>query len=117
MSLNRFFALSLAMIPATAVAGESHCQATHAGSRLASVTLFDGPPSERADLMPDTVSGRHGNGRSDWDIAYIFQAGRRLFVRCEYGPQVHAIIFEPDTRARKCVYRRYATGHRSLACK
>jgi hypothetical protein len=89
-------------MPVTALAGEIRCPNIHEGSLLRTVTLFDGPPSEHADLMPDTFHESKNETQSKWDVAYIFKAGRQLFVECEYGPKVSMVILEPEPSTYKC---------------
>ncbi|WP_146101974.1 STY0301 family protein [Rhodopila globiformis] len=53
------------MLAGSALAGEAGCPEVHAGAHLVTVTLYDGPPDEHADLMPDTVHESKGETRSD----------------------------------------------------
>jgi hypothetical protein len=41
------------------------------------LTVFDGPPSEQASLVPDSS----GKDHSSWDLGYIYDAGRSVWVR------------------------------------
>jgi hypothetical protein len=76
MLLNRVSVLLLAALPILAFGGESVCPKTNNGAHLSSVSVFDGPPDEHADLIPDTYRERIGVGTSTWDVAYIFTSGR-----------------------------------------
>ena len=79
--------------------------------------MYDGPPSERADLMPDSFHGTKRVGRSEWDVAYIFRAGRRLYVSCDYGPTIAAVVKEPPTTTTTCVLLSHRDGNVSLSCQ
>jgi hypothetical protein len=101
----------------SAFADEVGCPKTHAGAPLVTVTLFDGPPSEHADLMPDTVHESNSGSKSEWDVAYIFEAGRRLFVECQYGPKITPVIIEPSPSTSKCEFLSQGVGKKSLVCR
>jgi hypothetical protein len=116
-SLIKVLFLTLATAPTSALAGETGCPRIHAGSKLTTVTLFDGPPSEHADLMPDSFR-KIGNGsQSGWDVAYIFEAGRQLFVECQYGPKVSTVILEPGPSTYKCEFLSRGEKNVSLTCQ
>jgi hypothetical protein len=116
-SLIRVLFVMLATAPISVLAGETVCPRIHEDSQLTSVTLFDGPPSEHADLMPDSFR-KVGNGtRSGWDVAYIFEAGRQLFVECQYGPKVSPVILEPGPSAYKCEFLSRGAKNVSFTCQ
>jgi hypothetical protein len=115
--LIRAAVVALAAAPVSVFAVEIHCPTTHAGSQLTTVTLFDGPPSEHADLEPDTFHQSKGGSRSEWDVAYIYQAGRHLFVECQYGPKASAVILEPGPSTYKCEFLSEGAKSVSLSCQ
>jgi hypothetical protein len=115
--LIRAAIVALAAAPVSVSAGEIRCPTTHAGSQLTTVTLFDGPPSEHADLEPDTFHQSKGGSRSEWDVAYIYQAGRHLFVECQYGPEAPAVILEPEPSTSKCEFQSKGVEGVSLVCQ
>jgi hypothetical protein len=115
--LIRVVVLVLAVPPALALADEVRCPKIHAGSQLTDVTLFDGPPSERADLMPDTSHETKNGSQSKWDVAYIFKAGRQLFVECQYGPKGSTVILEPKPSTDKCEFLSQRDKTVSLTCQ
>jgi hypothetical protein len=67
--------MALAVLASAAVVS---CPAAAHGHRLATVQVFDGPPSERADLEPDG---------SVWDLKAIrpTSSPKGLFLVCGYG--------------------------------
>src|ERR1700722_15542738 len=101
--LNRLGIAALDLLPAVASAEEVRCPAANAGAQLATVVLFDGPPSEHADLMPDRYRKGKSGGQSDWNVTYIFKAGRHLFVECQYGAKIPSIVLEA-TAAGLCTF-------------
>jgi len=55
---------------------------TIAGQTLVYIDIFDGPPEDQADLVPDEQKSAGGKGLSVWQL----EAGARgLFVKCGYG--------------------------------
>ena len=117
-SLNRaVLVLILAGAPLVAAAGETRCPAHRAGDRLSSVSLFDGPPSEHADLAPDSSRRDKLGRRSTWDVAYIFQQGRKLFVVCRYDRHSQDILLSPPQSTRKCEYRVRPHDNNLLICR
>jgi hypothetical protein len=78
MSLNELL-LSIALLFSLTVAAhaqEGTCPRYHANRPLSSVVLFDGPPEQRADLMPDVSRGSGDHAYASWDVSYIFESGR-----------------------------------------
>ncbi|GGF19300.1 hypothetical protein GCM10011611_26510 [Aliidongia dinghuensis] len=117
MSLNRIALALLVLIPTLASAEEIKCPDAQAGTHLSTVTLFDGPPDEHADLMPDTFKKeKTGGGKSDWDVAYIFEAGRQLYVECQYGSKVPSIVLKAP-KVNTCTFKSDRNSKNSLTCK
>jgi hypothetical protein len=115
--LIRVAVLVLATPPLLASADEVHCPKTHAGSQLTTATLFDGPPSEHADLMPDTSHETKNGSQTKWDVAYLFKLGRQLFVECQYGPKGSTVILEPKPSTDKCEFLSQRDKTVSLTCQ
>ncbi|MDO7842525.1 STY0301 family protein [Sphingomonas immobilis] len=91
------------------------CPAVLHGAALKSVSVFDGPFAEMADLVPD--GGRKTKaGRVDtWDLGYVYKAGRHVFLRCDYGkPQPVEIKLTVPVKA--CALTQGAKA-KSLSCK
>jgi len=100
----------------TCFASEITCPHAQQGARLKNVALFDGPPSELASLVPDSVFETEMDSRAEWDVSYIFQAGRHLYVRCEYGSTIPAVIIEPPASTGTCAFLSGRNGDVSLSC-
>jgi hypothetical protein len=116
MSLNRLLFTAVLLLLPTAVAAEARCPASNGGAGLRTVTLFDGPPSEHADLAPDSVAKVAGGTRSAWQVAYVFEAGRQLFVECDYGRRGGKVVLKPERGVRRCLFEAKASGN-ALVCK
>lgn len=113
--LTSLVPLALAALCSSSQAGEAACPREQAGTRLASVSVFDGPPGEHADLVPDRYRETKDGGRSEWDVAYAFQAGRKLYVECRYGGEVPPVVIEPaPTTTTLCTFVARRQGRTSL---
>jgi hypothetical protein len=68
------------------------CPASLEGHRLATVQVFDGPPSERADLAPDG---------SVWDLKAVRSTSspKGFFLVCGYGGRTVTLHLPPHVEA------------------
>ncbi len=82
------------------------------GGTLRQVSLFDGPISEMAELVPD----RNGDAAGYWQLAYVYKAGRSAAVRCTYadGTTREVTLTVPVSR---CDYTRAGDGAMTLRCR
>ena len=82
------------------------------GGTLRQVSLFDGPISEMAELMPDHL----GDAAGHWQLAYVYKAGRSAAVRCTYadGTTREVTLTVPVSR---CDYTRTTEGAMTLRCR
>ncbi len=111
---TRLFAAA-ALIAASSASAAVVCPARQGALRLTNVSLFDGPPSEHADLVPDEAHKDGPTDVSSWDIAYIFQADRQPYATCQYGKS-RLITRSVAKTASKCLY--LSTGRTNrLVCK
>jgi hypothetical protein len=117
MSLNSRWVAICFVVPALAGAREVRCPTSYQGAPLATVTLFDGPPSQHADLAPDDYEMRKNVGTSDWDVSYIFSSGRRLYIDCQYDTKHSRSLILETPKVEKCVFVTSANGGKSLSCK
>ncbi len=116
-SLISFAILAVTLTPTAASSSDVRCPDTQAGTALTTVTLFDGPASEKAALVPDTSQKTADGTRSRWSVAYIFQAGRRLYVECQYGPKSAPITLVPEPSTYQCEFLSGRTAQVSLSCQ
>lgn len=84
------------------------CPAYERNSPLVQVTVFDGPPNEMASLVPDVSKGSDHHTYASWDIGYIFDAGRILYLECSYLHSTKPITVKVDKKVKECVYRTHA---------
>jgi hypothetical protein len=79
-------------LSALASAAVVSCPAPLAGHRLATVQVFDGPPSERADLEPEG---------SAWDLKAIRSTSspKGFFLLCGYGGRAVTLHLPRDVEA------------------
>jgi hypothetical protein len=76
------------------------------------VDVFDGPAKEMATLVPDVAHERSGH----WELAYIYDAGRFVTIKCKYedGKELEVTLRD---KVNKCEYRIDSKRALSLACK
>ena len=90
-----------------AFSAEVKCPAYQDKHPLVSVVLFDGPPAEKADLMPDASTGSGDNAVSSWEVGYIFASGRNLFLVCRFSgveDSKNATI-KVEKKVERCIFR------------
>jgi len=119
LSLNKLIvgiALLLAMRMQAQVA---KCPSYKGKSPLSSVTVFDGPPEQRADLMPDVSRGRGDHIYASWDVGYIFAAGRNVYLVCEFGGtgDKDTTTVKVENKVDHCTYRTLKGKPAEMACK
>ena len=109
---------SLFLIAGSTHAEEAKCPAHQGINVLASATLFDGPPSEMASLTPDISRGSGDHAYSSWDVRYLFDAGRKLYLVCQYAGTEKTTTIKVDKKVKQCIYRTH-TAHTpaELSCK
>lgn len=121
MSWNKLFlcaglVLSLANV---APSQEAKCPSFQGKNRLVTVTVFDGPPEQRADLIPDVSNGSGDHARAVWDVGYIFDSGRGLFLVCQFdGGAANTVTVKVDKKVKRCTFRTHgATRPAEVGCK
>jgi hypothetical protein len=112
--------VALVLIASIAHAQEAKCPSYQGKRPLSSVVVFDGPPEERADLIPDFAKGNSDHVYASWEVSYIFDAGRNLFLVCRYAGSgdAEAVTIKVDKRVKQCIYRTHGGGiPAELTCK
>lgn|ERR1039457_998702 len=111
-------ALALELL-AMAHAQEARCPAYKEKAPLSGVVLYDGPPEQKADLMPDISKGSGDHVYASWKVGYIFDKGRRLYLVCRFGNKIDdTSTVEVDARVQSCVFRSHRGGKPAeLICK
>lgn len=119
--LNSFVLGAALVLAGTACAQEASCPSYEAKKPLTSVVVFDGPPEEMADLMPDVSKGSGSNAYASWDVGYIYDAGRTLFLVCRYGSTQPSgtitVTLKVEKRVAQCVYRSHSGKPAEARCK
>ena len=111
-------ALALGLM-AMAHAQEARCPAQKDKAPLSGVVLYDGPPEQKADLMPDISRGSGDHVYASWKVGYIFDKGRKLYLVCRFGNKIdNTSTVEVDAPVKSCVYRSRPGGKPAeLICK
>jgi hypothetical protein len=111
-------ALALELL-AMAHAQEARCPAYKEKAPLSGVVLYDGPPEQKADLMPDISKGSGDHVYASWKVGYIFDKGRKLYLVCRFGNKIDdTSTVEVDARVQSCVFRSHRGGKPAeLICK
>ncbi len=113
------FALPL-LLCAAASAQDARCSAFHERRPLFNVAVFDGPPEQLAALIPDVSRGTGDHAYASWDVAYLFDDGRTLYLVCKYGDwgSKDAVTVKVEKKVSRCIYRTYHGGKPAeLTCK
>ena len=74
-------------------------------SPLSGAILYDGPPEEIADLIPDQAKGSGDHATSSWDVAYLYDTGRNVYLVCKYTDLKDAITIKVEKKVQTCIYR------------
>ncbi|WDD93911.1 hypothetical protein Bsp3421_004014 [Burkholderia sp. FERM BP-3421] len=82
------------------------------GAPLRFVDVFDGAPDEQATLVPDQAGATAGN----WQLGYVYDAGRFVTVRCKYADG-QASDVKLAKRIARCDYRIGADKTLGLNCR
>jgi len=119
LSLNKLtvgIALLLAMQMQAQVA---KCPSYKGKSPLSSVTVFDGPPEQRADLMPDVSKGSGDHAYASWDVGYIFSSGRIVYLVCEFGGpgDKDTTTVKVESKVEHCFYQTHKGKPAEVTCK
>lgn len=76
------------------------------------VDVYDGPPEELASLVPDQAKQKSGY----WKLAYVYDAGRFVTIRCKYADGETSDVKLAD-KVRRCDYRIDAKKALRLHCE
>lgn len=117
---HQWIAGAVLLIATLAPAQRFKCPALQGKNALASASVFDGPPAEKADLVPDLTKGSGDHLYSSWDIGYLFDMGRTPYLVCKYAglPDAQAVTLKVDKRVAKCIFQAHGAGQPAEAeCK
>jgi hypothetical protein len=90
MAIDFTFLSRLALCAFVVVTGVVHaqdvrCPPFYGSWPLSNAVVFDGPPDQKADIMPDISRSEAGNDYASWDVGYVYEAGRQVFLVCRYS--------------------------------
>lgn len=74
---------------------------------LYSVSVFDGPPEQMAELIADSAGYLpNRNVYGTWGLSYIFKAGRYPYLVCKYGNSTHSekVVIKVSSKVNSCEY-------------
>lgn len=79
---------------------------------LRSIMVFNGPPSELVSL----VAEQSGDHSGYWELGYVYDEGRSVWVRCQYTDGTSSDI-QLSTRISKCEYEEFKDDTFKLSCQ
>ena len=114
---RRDWAFTLLLAASAAGADEPACPAYHGAAPLAQVSVFDGPPEEQADLVPDRSEGTAGSLHSEWDLGYLYDQGRNAVLVCRYGKSADPVTVPITRKVARCVFRAHGGKPAEMSCR
>jgi hypothetical protein len=87
-------------------ANEVKCPPLYGEIPLSGAVVYDGSPEEMADLIPDKSKGSGSHANSSWEVGYIYEAGRNVYLVCKYGLK-DSVTIKAEKRVRTCIYHTY----------
>ena len=98
-------------------AQEVKCPAQQGKSPLVSVSVYDGAPSENADLKPDESRGAGNYTYASWDVGYLYDMGRSVSVVCRYKG-AGTVTVKINHKVNRCIFRSHGGGQPAdFSCK
>jgi hypothetical protein len=120
LSLNRLILVLAVVLTGTARAEEVACPSYQGKNALSSVVLFDGPPEQKADLMPDVSRGDADHAYASWEVGYIFESGGSLFLVCRFSgsSDANGLTIKVEKKVQRCIFRTHGRSRPAeLSCK
>lgn len=109
MLLNKTSILIALMLADTALADEVKCPPLQGKSPLSVATVYDGPPEEMADLIPDESKGSGDHANASWEVGYIYDAGRNVYLVCKYTGLKDTVTVNAKKKVQTCIYRTHSS--------
>lgn len=88
----------MALATPCAAQADIQCPPSLNGHQYARASVFDGPPEEQADLVPDGSAA----GADIWQLGYIFDAGRVPYLVCRYAGTPQTATFKLQKPITSC---------------
>ena len=106
------------LLTGVAQAQQASCPAAQGKSLLAGVSVFDGPPGEMADLVPDVSRGGEAHLFQSWEVGYLFDQHRTLYLSCRYAAVVKPVVVKIDRRVKTCSFQAHGTARSAvMSCR
>ncbi len=102
-SIKSALLLAALTLAATAHADGVRCPSQHENVPLSGAIVYDGPTEDLADLMPDKSKGAGNHATSTWEVGYIYDAGRHVYLVCKYDAEI--ITIHAENKLHTCTYR------------
>ena len=97
---------------------EKGCPRVKDGLLLKTADVYDGPPEELAQLKPDVSRGLGGHAYASWDVGYVYDQGRTVFLICQYPDSKPTVKVNVKERVKTCIFRGGTKAKSAeLACK
>jgi hypothetical protein len=93
---------------------DTACPPQKDGNPLSGASVFDGPPSELADLQADQYDKKQQH--AIWDVRYLYDQGRTVYLECYYKDRKDLLIVKVD-KVDQCLYSQDHAGKSQMSCK
>lgn len=81
-------------------------------SSVAAVDVYDGPIADMAILMSDEAKATQGF----WNLAYVYEAGRTVNIRCKYADKT-SVDINLVKKINQCRYKFMKDKNLILSCQ
>jgi hypothetical protein len=108
----------LVLLVGVAQAQQVGCPAAQGKSLLTGVSVFDGPPAEMADLVPDVSRGGEAHLFQSWEVGYLFDQHRTLYLSCRYAGLAAPSVLKIERRVQTCSFQAHGRARAAeMTCK
>jgi hypothetical protein len=106
------------LLAGVAQAQQVSCPAAQGKSLLAGVSVFDGPPAEMADLVPDVSRGGEATLFQSWEVGYLFDLHRTPYLSCRYAGVAAPVVVKVEQRVKTCSFQAHGRARAAeMSCK
>jgi hypothetical protein len=114
----KHFAGIVVLLAGVSQAQQVGCPAAQGKSLLAGVSVFDGPPAEMADLVPDVSRGSAANLFQSWEVGYLFDQHRTVYLACRYAGVSAPVVVKVEQRVKTCSFQAHGrTRAAEMSCR
>ena len=119
MSVYKSVVGAILVFAATTKAQEFKCPSSQGKSPLFNAAVFDGPPAERADLVPDVSKGKTSYTFASWDVGYLYDMGHTVYLVCKFAGlgDAQAVTIKVDKTVHQCVFKADKDVPAEAVCK